>query len=243
MKTESQTSHLSFEKDSNGIRCLVYREDCVTKTHDGGLKDMRSDHKIVWVHPNDNISRCPVRLTEKYLSLCPSYTKKSNFYLQSLQKFTPVCWYSGQVIGTNTISKVVQTIMKEAKIEGFFTNHSLRRICSTRLFRVGVDQKIVKEVTGHRSNAIEKYQVTSDEQRAQVSKIIAQNPDAVSRENNVKSVKEDNLDDKSVSIGSTNKCKCSVSEGNVTDIIDRIVKETSKKGKTIIRLEIKIANG
>ena len=32
----NKVSQLSFERDSNGVRCLVYREDTSTKTNDGG---------------------------------------------------------------------------------------------------------------------------------------------------------------------------------------------------------------
>ena len=84
---------------------------------------MCRDRKTVWVYPNlGNCNRGPVRLIEKYLALCPQYFKKANFYLQSLQKSTPTQWYGEQAIGQNTISKVVKN-MKDAGIEGFFTNH------------------------------------------------------------------------------------------------------------------------
>ena len=85
----NEKSQISFEYNSIGVKCLVYREDTVTKTHDGGLNDMQNERKIVWVYPSENVNRCPVRLTQKYLSLCPDYVKKPNFYLQSKQKYTP----------------------------------------------------------------------------------------------------------------------------------------------------------
>ena len=168
----TKPSQLQFERSSTGARCLVYREDYVTKTHDGGIKDRRNDRKVVWVYPNTDPRRCTVRLVEKYLSLCPLYYKKENFYLQCKVKTTPKLWYQEQVIGKNSIGKVVQTLMKEGQIDGFFTNHSLRRSGGTRLFRAGVDRKIVKEITGHRSDAVDAYQITSDEQREMCSKII-----------------------------------------------------------------------
>ena len=80
-----QDSQLSFRRNSKGVHCLVYEEDTVTKCNDGGLKQMRKQHKIVWVHPSENITKCPVRLVDKYIGLCPRYYKKANFYLQSLQ--------------------------------------------------------------------------------------------------------------------------------------------------------------
>ena len=56
--------------------CLVYREDTVTKTNVGGLKDMKKERKVVWIHPSSDVTHCPVRLVDKYLSLCPEVKKK-----------------------------------------------------------------------------------------------------------------------------------------------------------------------
>ena len=51
-------SELQFECDPDEVKCLVYREDAVSKTHDGGIDDRKSDRKEVWVYPNDdNINR------------------------------------------------------------------------------------------------------------------------------------------------------------------------------------------
>ena len=58
---------------------------------------------------------------------------------------------------------------------GFFSNHSLRRSSTTRLFHAGVDRKLIKEFTGHVSDAVDNYQVTSDAQRQQLSEIISGN--------------------------------------------------------------------
>ena len=77
------------------------------------------------------------------------------------------------MLGLNSIRKVVQTLLKDSKLDGFFTNHSLRRTSTTRLFRKGVDRKLIKEFTGHTSDAIDQYQITSDEQRKDMSRIIS----------------------------------------------------------------------
>ena len=85
-------SQLSVQYNDFGDKCIVYKEDNVTKTRDGGLADMNYECKEVWIFPNkENVQHCPVRVIQKYLSLCPkNYFKKDNFYLQSLQKPTPV---------------------------------------------------------------------------------------------------------------------------------------------------------
>ena len=36
--TPDEKSQISLEKNENGQECVVYREDCVTKTHDGGFE-------------------------------------------------------------------------------------------------------------------------------------------------------------------------------------------------------------
>ena len=127
-------SQLQFKRNSAGQKCLVYTEDTVTKANDGGLKNMKSDRKIVWVYPSKNVNRCPVRLVQKYINLCPNYHKKANFYLKSLQKPRINQWYAGQVVGQNTLGKVIKTMLYDARIDGYFTGHSLRRSGTTRLF-------------------------------------------------------------------------------------------------------------
>ena len=125
---------------------------------------MRKERKIVWVYPSENKVRCPVCIIDKYISLLPvakKETKKPNFYLCSLEKKTPAQWYWEQVVGLNTLKKVVSEMSKKANLEGFFTNHSLRRTSTTRLFRQGVDRKLIKEFTGHSSDALDQYQITS----------------------------------------------------------------------------------
>ena len=51
-------------------------------------------------------------------------------------------------------------MLGDAKIEGFYTGYSLRRSGTTRMFQGGIDRKIMKEVTGHQSDAVDAYQIT-----------------------------------------------------------------------------------
>ena len=77
------------------------------------------------------------------------------------------------MVGQNTLRKIMGELSKKGNLSGFFTNHSLRRSGTTRLFQACMDRKIVKELTGHQSDAIDAYQITSDEQRQTLSEIIA----------------------------------------------------------------------
>ena len=110
------------------------------------------------------------------MSLCPPVTKKTqkaNFYLRSLECTNPAQWYSSQVVGMNTLRKTVGELLKSVELDGFFSNNSLRQTGTSRLFQAGFDRKIVKEYSGHRSDAIDRYQVTSESQKQQVSKVLA----------------------------------------------------------------------
>ena len=130
---------------------------------------MKKECKVVWVRPSSNINHCPVRLTEKYVNLLPKEGSKPNFYLQSLRKFKPYCWYSTMPVGINSLHKVVGELLRNGGLDGYFINHSFRCTCATHLFQAGADVKIVKEITGHVRDAVHKYQTTSDEH---VSKIV-----------------------------------------------------------------------
>ena len=242
-----QKGQISIELSDSGKRCLVYREDTVTKTHDGGLKDMNCERKIVCVYPSSDLRKCPVRLTLKYLSLCPRYIRKPNFYLRSLEKPTPTTWYAEQVVGSQTLSKVIGKLMEGAEIQGFFTNHSARRTGSTRLFRAGVDRKIIKECTGHRSDAIDKYQVTSDAQREKVSEIICNDPQGeVEKGKDTVECNKSEANEPPVSnvrvIGQEKSDNITVESHDIGTLVNQIISSSKKQGKSTIKIQIEITN-
>ena len=47
MEMPYEGSQHQFERVENGKKCLVYREDTITKTHDGGINDRNLDRKGV----------------------------------------------------------------------------------------------------------------------------------------------------------------------------------------------------
>jgi hypothetical protein len=55
---------------------------------------------------------------------------------------------------------------------GFYSNHSLRATCATRLFQCGVDEQLIAAKTGHRSLAIRSYKRPCLRQEKEVSTII-----------------------------------------------------------------------
>ena len=183
-----------------------------------------------------------------YLGLCPRYYKKANFYLKLLASPRPKQWYCEQVVGQNTLEKTIANLMKDADIAGYFTNHSARRTGGTRLFRGGVECKLVKEATGHSSDAVDKYQITSEEQRMLMSGILANRPkescnDNLSKKEGGEVESCDN--NKGGHIERTNVKQVSLSDvqkGNVGEMINSIIEKNMSKGKTVIKIQIEISH-
>ena len=57
----------------------------------------------------------------------------------------------------------------EAGLQGKFTNHSLRTTGVTCLFDNEIPEKVIKEVSGHRSNAVQLYDRTGEAMKCKVS--------------------------------------------------------------------------
>ena len=84
---------------------------------------------------------------------------------------------------------------------------------------------MVKEATGHRSDAVDAYQVTSDAQRSEMSTIIACLPVSTVSSDDSKSVNSDVSEvSKADEKCKINVCKCQEGTSNVGDIIEKIVK-------------------
>ena len=123
---------------------------------------------------------------------------------------------------------------------------SLRCTGGTHLFQAGVERKSVKEFTGHRSDAIDAYQITSEEQRESLSDILACKgtdvPEA-KREESAETVVKSKSSSREFS-----KCTCSCvhHETSPTDSIVTVVKEiiskNMKKGTTNIKIEIELSS-
>ena len=172
-------------------------------------------------------------------------------------KYNPGQWYTEQVLGVNSIRKVVKNLLSSGDIDGYFTNHSLRWSGCTRLFQAGIERKIVKEISGHRSDVIDRYQLTSDDQWKKVNEILACNNVEVDMDSGEKKevVEGEPVIEKklrspsnvqllsSVSIDSQGGCSCKktyISNGNLSEMIDAILKFKGENAKATIKLEIEI---
>ena len=137
-----------------------------SKNNPGGLKQRKCVNKTVRAYANiEDPSRCFIRLYKYYMSLRPENAPDEAFYLQPERtcKWTTNQWYRPRAMGHNSLCKTVKQLRAKAGIEGFFTNHSLRRSCASRLFQEGAEEHVITSVTGHRSvDGVRSYKMISD---------------------------------------------------------------------------------
>lgn len=75
------------------------------------------------------------------MSLRPSNAQPTAFYLQPLKTPNDKCWYSCKPIGHNPLSNTVRKLVGMVGQKGYYTNHSQRRTCATRIYNKGVDEQ------------------------------------------------------------------------------------------------------
>ena len=126
--------------------------------------------------------------------------------------------------------------MHDVEIEGYFTNHSARCTGGTHLFQAGVDRKLVKKATGHHSDAVDKYQVTSHEQRKAMSAILQNNPGQHIEQKKIPNVEEKDekctKSETKVTVNSLDNNKSvELNAKNVGDFISNIIDKSRGQGK------------
>ena len=169
-------SQISWHVSNAGERYFTYCEDIELKTNKGGLKHRKIVPKVVNVYPIRNKERCPVRILYKYfckLSIgrtCPA------LYLRPYTKFTPEKWYMNSPVGVNKLQGVVKQVCKDAGLDGYYTNHSLRSTAATRMYQSDTPEQVIQEITGHRSLAVRSYKRTSNYQHKVASNSIFTEP-------------------------------------------------------------------
>ncbi|CAC5402230.1 unnamed protein product [Mytilus coruscus] len=145
-----------------------------SKADQGGIKHKNVKRKSVVAYQNtENQARCVVNLFELYASHCPPFPRKADaLYLRPLKIPNGNIWYADQPIGRHSLANIVASICQEAGIGGYRTNHSLRASAATRMYDAGVDEQLICEVTGHRSNAVRNYKRTNEKQKRKINSVI-----------------------------------------------------------------------
>lgn len=81
--------------------------------------------------------------------------------------------YEKVAIGINTLNKILPDKLCAAAGLAKKTSHCLRVTCATNLFQNGVEEKIIRKRTGHRSNALLRYEHPTEKQIAKASDALA----------------------------------------------------------------------
>ena len=123
------------------------------------------------------------------------------------------------------------------------------------MFQAGIDSKIVRKITGHASDALNKYQITSNKQKNVVSDVLkgvdlSKNKEKREKQSNVVTKREEpslELCVTETSLKGPMHCSCkrkSFDIGNGENL-SRMIKEIvakCKSGKTKIKLEIEFSD-
>ena len=72
------------------------------------------------------------------------------------------------------LNKVLPDLCEAARVKRK-TAHCLCVKCASSLFNAGVEEKLIRERTGHRSNALLKYEKASEENKGKVSYLLGPN--------------------------------------------------------------------
>ena len=158
--------------------CMAYLKYCedVSKTNQGGLKHRKKSAKEVVQYMNLNDSRkCIVRLYKFYNSKCPQNRPDGAFYLRPREKPSADVWYASVAVGHNALANTVKRLCKQAGVDGYYTNHSLRASAATRLFEAGVDEQLIMQRAGHSSTCgVRSYKRVGEKLRAITSTVLNQ---------------------------------------------------------------------
>ena len=142
------------------------------KKNQGGLKHRKVQKKSVQAYRTYSILTGVLWNFTKNISKCPGSDNCDAFYLRPLSKPNEDVWYAAQPLGRHKLATVVSTLCKDGGLHGYRTNHSLRTSAATRLYQAGVDEQLITEVTGHRSNAVRNYKRTSTAQKRTIREVI-----------------------------------------------------------------------
>ena len=139
-------------------------------------------------------------------------------------------------------------MMKRGGMEGNFKNYSMRKSTCTRLFRKGVDPQLIKEQTGHKSEAVMLYKNFNSKQKKEVSDMLSVLPremEEIRASQSVKLAREEMFEKKrkpSATVSSSEGVvKKSKTEGDVEKVIKESHKPATKEGgvKEVVKPDVK----
>ena len=121
-------------------------------------------------------------------------------------------------------------------MERNFRNHSMRKSTCTRLFRKGVDPQLIKEQTGHKSEAVMLYKKSNLQQKKEISDMLSVLPremDAIRASQSAMLAREEMFEKRKPSATVTTSegvAKKSETEGDVVKVTKDSPKSPNKEG-------------
>ena len=145
---------------------LIIFDESLCKTFYGGLKDLKKKPRLIKHKCHEvghQLDRCLAALYSVNIS------KVQGFYesVQSLY-FPPhrngTFEYERSAVGLSSLNEILpEKLCLKANLPRK-TAHCLRISCATRLFQHNIEEKLARERTGHKSNALFSYQKPSEKQ-------------------------------------------------------------------------------
>ena len=156
---------------SDGFKYVEYG----SKTLHGGFNQLHLPSKSVTIYRDENAGpRCLYTLLSLYFKKLPHNNEKTNdtFYLKPLASHPSKPWFANVPVGKNILNAMVKRMCEAAGLPPR-TNHSLRVTGATTLFSKNVPEKLVQELTGHRSlECLRRYEKTTEQNQRAVSKCL-----------------------------------------------------------------------
>ena len=153
---------------------LIIFDESVSKTFHGGLKDLKKEPRFI-KHECHKVGEFHIPCLQSMYSLYLDKVKDiarivEAFYLRP--KRDRSMGYEKSAIGLCSLNKILPDKLCAKAGLPRKTSHCLRITCATALFQNGVEEKIIRERTGHTSNALLKYQLSSKTQTAKASAVL-----------------------------------------------------------------------
>lgn len=155
---------------------FIVFDESVSKTFHGGLNDLKYKPRLVKHFCHElgcQHSRCLVEIYELYLSKIEELAKSIDAFYFKPHRDGRVFGFEKVPVGINTLNKILPIKLCAAVGLPKKTSHCLRVTCATNLFQNGVEEKIIRERTGHRSNALLRYEHPTERQIANASAALA----------------------------------------------------------------------
>ena len=172
---------------------LTIFDESLSITFHGGLKNLKKKPRLI-KHKCHEIGvehdRCLAALYSVYISKVQGFAESvESFYFRPHRKGT--FEYEKSAVGLCTLNKIVpEKLCLKANLPRK-TAHCLRITCATRLFQHNVEEKLARERTGHKSDALFSYQKPSEKQLDNVSNVLGAAIASTEMENKCSTVKKD----------------------------------------------------